>query len=277
MGARARAALASVGGLMARLSVEDVRHSYGERAALRGVAFRVEAGELVALVGPNGAGKSTLLRIAAGRLRPSGGRVLLDGDDVAGLSALARARRISGVAAAEEGRFPFSVREAVALGRHPWRGRFAPLSAEDTDAVEAALVQMELAPLADRRIDALSSGERQRVALARCLAQRADVLLLDEPTAHLDLGHALRTLARLRSEAHDGGRAVLAALHDLGLAAAFADRVALLHDGALVAHGPPRDALSPARVAEAFGAAVAFVDHPGAVGPALVPLAGGGA
>lgn len=256
---------------MARLVLDDVRFAYGAHEALAGVSLEVGPGEKVAVLGPNGAGKSTLLRVASGYLRPAAGRVLLDGRDLAGIPRREAARRISGVAADESHDFPFTVREAVALGRHPWRGAFAPPSERDRERVETALGRTHLLPLADRRLPSLSSGERQRVALARCLAQDAEVLLLDEPTAHLDLGHQLRLLAALSRHAATRRCAVLAAIHDVNLAAGWADRVVLLVAGEVVAQGTPRDVLTEERLEAAFGAPVRVLPHPDADAPLIVP------
>jgi iron complex transport system ATP-binding protein len=271
VGAPRGATLAPLDG-MSRLRLEAVRHAYGAHVALDAVDLEVAPGEFVALVGPNGAGKSTLLRVAAGLLRPSSGRVLLDGADLRTLDRRLLARRIGGVAAQEDAVFPFTVRETVALGRHPWRGRFAPLSDEDRRAVEAALEATRLEALASRPLPSLSTGERQRAALARMLAQDPGVLLLDEPTAHLDLGHRLRILAVLRAQAARG-KAVLAALHDLSTAAMGADRLVCLVAGRVVASGAPADVLTPARIREAFGAEVSVIPHPRTGAPVVAPFA----
>jgi iron complex transport system ATP-binding protein len=256
---------------MPRLTFDEVHFAYGQREVLAGVSFAVEPGERVAVVGPNGAGKSTLLRLASGYFTPSRGHVRCDDRDVGSLPRRQAGRQIAGVAADEAHAFPFTVREAVALGRHPWRGAFARPSAEDESHVERALAAADLGALAGRPLPTLSSGERQRVALARCLAQDARVLLLDEPTAHLDLGHQLRLLAVVADHVRAGERAVLAVLHDLNLAAGWADRVVLLVAGRVLADGAPGDVLDAARVAAAFGASVTVLAHPDRPVPLLVP------
>ncbi|MFM8979503.1 MAG: ABC transporter ATP-binding protein [Planctomycetia bacterium] len=256
---------------MTLLALDGVCFAYGAHEVLRGVSCRLGRGERVALLGPNGAGKSTLLKVAAGSLLPQSGTVLLEGTPLARLPRALAAQCIGGVAAAEAAEFPFLVRESVALGRHPWRSAFGPPRAQDEAAVEAALEACDLRALAGRPVPSLSSGERQRVALARALAQQADVLLLDEPTAHLDLGHQQRLLAAVGREASTRGVAVLAALHDVNLAAAWADRVLLLVDGRLVGDGTPGEVLTAARVEAAFGAPVHVLAHPDGGGPLLVP------
>jgi iron complex transport system ATP-binding protein len=258
-----------------RLSLEDVRFAYGTSAgaadALAGVSLALRSGERVAVIGPNGAGKSTLLRVASGLLPPSSGRVLLDGADLARLPRAVAARRLAGVAAEEAHDFPFRVRESVALGRHAWRGAFAPPSATDEERVVHALAGTALTELAERPVASLSSGERQRVALARALAQDADVLLLDEPTAHLDLGHQTRLLALVGRHVAARGGAALAALHDVNLAAAWADRLVLLVAGRIVGEGTARDVLTEAALERAFGAPVRVVEHPDRDLPLVVP------
>jgi iron complex transport system ATP-binding protein len=256
---------------MALLRLEDVRFSYAAHEVLRGVSFGLEAGEKVALLGPNGAGKSTLLKVASGYLAPAAGRVLLGSDDLARLPRRVAARRLGGVAAEETHEFPFRVRESVALGRHAWRSAFGAPTAEDETRVAAALTACELTALADRPLPSLSSGERQRAALARALAQDAEVLLLDEPTAHLDLGHQLRLLAAVAAQAATRRCAVLAAIHDVNLAAGWADRVLLLVAGSLVAQGTPREVLTEERLEAAFGAPVRVLPHPEADAPLIVP------
>ncbi|MFV1960051.1 MAG: ABC transporter ATP-binding protein, partial [Planctomycetota bacterium] len=210
---------------MPLLEIQDVHHAYpGGRDVLAGVSLSVEAGETVAVIGPNGAGKSTLLRLVSGWLRPTAGRILVAGEDVHGMARRRAARLSSGVAADEGAPFPYTVRETVALGRHPWRGTFGQEDPADAVRIDAAIGTVGLAALAARPLTSLSSGERQRAAIARCLAQEGRLVLLDEPTAHLDLGHRLRMLALFRDRARHAGQAVLAVLHDLNLAAVVADR-----------------------------------------------------
>jgi iron complex transport system ATP-binding protein len=256
---------------MPLLALEDVTAGYGRAPAVHGVSLALDAGERVALLGRNGSGKTTCLRVAGGVLRPRRGRVLLDGRDLATLAPRDAARLVSGVAQQEDSDLPFRVRDAVALGRlhrlRPWEGE----GPEDRAAVEDAIARLGLAALAGRPLPALSGGERRRAALARCLAQDARVLLLDEPTAHLDAGHEASLLSTLSALARERGKAVLAAVHDLNLASLFADRLVLLVEGRVVADGPPAEVLTEARVREAFGARAVVVPHPTAGVPAVLP------
>ncbi|MDJ0521245.1 MAG: ABC transporter ATP-binding protein [Planctomycetota bacterium] len=258
---------------MSLLELQDVAFAYGDREVLSDVSLRLEAGAAVAVVGPNGAGKTTLLRVAGGLLVPARGRVLLEGHDLAGIPRRAAARRLAAVPAEEEAVFPFTVRESVELGRHAWRSSFTRLGEDADGLVHAALKRTALEPLADRALPALSSGERQRASIARCLVQDAPVCLLDEPTSHLDLGQRLRMLGVFREEARERGRAVLAVLHDLNLAAWFANRILLMVDGRVVADGTPDDVLTPERIESAFGTPVRVMPHPEHGTPVVVPLA----
>src|SRR5206468_5329170 len=210
------------------LAATAVTAAYGPRVVLRDCSFSLHSGEIVAVVGPNGAGKSTLLRILAGLLRPRAGAVSLDGRDLSTLSRSGVARRIAVVPQIFDTLFPFTVREVVALGRTARLGAFGRASADDLAAVDRAIGELELEALAGRRIDRLSGGERQRAVLAMALAQETAVLLLDEPTVHLDPGHQLATLELLRELARRRQLAVGAVLHDLNLASTFATRIVAL-------------------------------------------------
>jgi iron complex transport system ATP-binding protein len=230
---------------------------------LRGVDLAAQAGEVVALIGPNGAGKSTLLRVLAGLLRPDAGTVTIDGADVTTLDRRSIARQVAVVPQVFETLFPFTVREIVALGRTSRLGPLGTLGADDARAVARALDEIGATDLAERRIDRVSGGERQRAVLAMALAQEAGVLLLDEPTAHLDPTHQRGTLERVATLARVRGLAVVAVLHDLNLAAAFASRVVLLSDGAVVREGEPRTVITAELVSAVFGPGLRVVSHDG--------------
>jgi iron complex transport system ATP-binding protein len=238
---------------MTALVSRSLAAGYGTRAVLRDVDLSLEPGRLIALVGPNGAGKSTLLRALAGLIRPTAGAVTLDGVDIGTLSRAALAMRIAVVPQTFDTLFPFTVREIVALGRSARLGLFARPSAADAVAVARAITGQDLVGLVDRRLDALSGGERQRVVLAMALAQEARVLLLDEPTAHLDPAHQVGTVRRVAEIARSRGVIALAVLHDLNLAA-LADRVVVMHAGRIVADGVPSVALAAEVVTSIFGA-----------------------
>ncbi|MDT0202186.1 ABC transporter ATP-binding protein [Nocardioides sp. AE5] len=223
---------------------------------MRDVDLTVPRGGRVALVGPNGSGKSTLLRALTGVDRPHAGEVLLKGRPLASFTARERARQMAVVSQHEAPPADLLVRELVALGRLPHR---SPWSSEPVDDhAMAALERLDLAHFADRAVDQLSGGELRRVLLARALAQDVDLLVLDEPTNHLDLRHQHELLATVR----DLDVTVIAAIHDLHLAARYLDEVVVLHQGRVHGVGDPEEALSAERVAEVFGVHVARVRHP---------------
>jgi iron complex transport system ATP-binding protein len=223
------------------LRAEGVRVAYGAHTVLDGVDLEVAAGEVVALVGPNGAGKSTLLSVLGGDPRPDAGRVLLDGVELQAQDLRRLARRRAVMLQETRLSFPFRVEEVVHMGRHPWRG--TPQEEGDDAVVAAAMSDADVVHLAARTFPTLSGGEKARTSFARTLAQQAPVLLLDEPTAALDVRHQEALLARVRHAAQEGA-AVVVVLHDLTLAAAWADRVVVLADGRVRADGAPADVLT---------------------------------
>jgi iron complex transport system ATP-binding protein len=247
---------------------ERVSFAYGRHPALSEVSFVARAGELVALLGPNGAGKSTLLRLAAGLLTPAAGTVRVAGLPAHSAPRRALARVFALVPQEPRAPWPFTVREAVMMGRAPRQGLLGVAGPFDHGAVAGALRACDLEHLADRRLDALSGGERRRVFFARALAQEPRVLLLDEPTAFLDLAHQVAAMEMARVAAR-AGICVVAVLHDLNLAAAAADRLVVLSRGRVVADGSPGEVLTAERVAEVWGVAV-WRGENGATGAPLV-------
>ncbi|HEX5045265.1 MAG TPA: ABC transporter ATP-binding protein [Candidatus Polarisedimenticolaceae bacterium] len=224
------------------LAFEEVGFSYGHRPVLRDLRLRLEPGELTALLGPNGTGKTTCVRLAAGSLTPQHGVVRLFGRDLRAFAAAERARTVAVVPQEAPLEFDFHVHEIVAMGRSPHQGLLGLESAEDRRAVEDALRVTGMQAHARRPFAALSGGEKQRVILARALAQRPRLLLLDEPTAHLDLKHRLAIYALLQI-LHREGLTTLVVSHDLNLAAAHCRRLVLFRCGEVVADGPPRAVL----------------------------------
>ncbi len=226
---------------------------------LDAVSLEVASGEVVGVVGPNGAGKSTLLRVLAGDIEPDQGSASLVGEDVstATLQHLARLRSYVGPQNLSD--VVFRVEDVVAMGRHPDRAEAD--TAADAQIVAAAMSGVDIAHLAGRVMRTLSSGEQQRVQLARAIAQQTPVILLDEPTSALDVGHQEMVMAVLRSLARDGA-AVVAVLHDLNLAAVHADRVLLLDRGVAVAFGTAREVLTSDRLSAAYRESMAVIDHP---------------
>lgn len=245
---------------------------YGARTAIAELTLRAAPGEVVALTGPNGSGKSTLLRTVLGLQAATSGSVRVRGDDVADLSLLERARRLAWAPQEEPVGENVPVIDYVRFGRYPHVARFARETESDEAAVEHALRQVDFWEGRSRGIRELSGGERQRVRLARALAQETPVLLLDEPTAYLDIGHQLEILGRTRAIAREESRCVLVALHDLNLAARFADRIVVLSHGRLVAHGTPPEVLSPELLADVWGVVAELRRDPRTHLPYLIPV-----
>ncbi len=248
------------------ISAADVGVDLEGRTILEGVSIDVVPGELLVLVGPNGAGKSTLLGVLSGERRPSRGSVTLDGRELGSIRHAELARLRSVLTQENTVSFPFLVSEVVAMGRSPWartvEGR------DDIAAVAEAMDAADIAHLAARRYTSLSGGEKARVSLARVLAQRTPVVFLDEPTASLDLRHQ-EDVMRVGRRAADEGRAVVVVLHDLSLASAYADRLALVSSGRLEALGTPGEVLTEERVERVYGLPVSL--HEVAGRPVVVP------
>jgi iron complex transport system ATP-binding protein len=253
------------------LALERISFGYGGMPVLREVSLSLRRGEAAALVGPNGVGKSTLLSIASGTLRPQTGTVRWGGVDLAAMPRRTRAQRVAQLPQVVQIPFAFSARELVALGRTPYLATFGRASAGDHAAIARNLSDAGVGPLADRSVLELSGGERQRVLLAMTLAQDPELLLLDEPTAQLDLAHQVAALELVQERCARGGVTVLAAVHDLNLASLFFERVLVLHRGQLVADGPPRSVLTADLVREVFSCEVTIVERPAGAVP-LVAL-----
>ena len=239
-----------------RLVAENVTVSLGGRVVLDRADAAVEGSELVGLIGPNGAGKTTLLRVVAHLLTPVSGTVYCDGRPLDDYPAAERARRIAYLAQGAEVHWPMTAEKLVALGRLPYRSSRERLSSTDQEAVESAMRATDIVAFRDRTLATLSGGERMRVLLARALAVEAPILLTDEPIAALDPFHQLQVMEVLRQAAQQG-KAVVAVLHDLALAARFCDRLLLMHRGAVLAAGPPRSVLNERNLQTAFS--VGFV------------------
>ncbi|QMU19454.1 heme ABC transporter ATP-binding protein [Gordonia rubripertincta] len=242
------------------IAAEDVRVELGGREVVRGVSLEVHPGELVALVGPNGCGKSTLLSVLSGTRKPQGGRVTIDGWDVASTSLRELARHRSVVTQQNRVDTPFTVAEVVAMGRYPWLR--TPRAAESPAVIADAVELCELADIIDRPFAQLSGGQQARVSLARALAQDTPVMMLDEPTAALDIHHQEQVLEILRIH-RDAGNAVLLVVHDLTLAAAYADRIAMMKHGELLAVGPTDEVMTAELLTHTYDHPVEVIDHGG--------------
>ena len=255
------------------LKIQSLSVSYGLHRILHDISFNVQSGEVLALIGPTGAGKSTLIRAASGVI-PYTGHVRTNGDDFASLSPIQRAKYIATVPQAVSMPPAYTVWETVLLGRTPYLGFLGQPSQKDEEIARQSLQRVSALQFADRRVGELSGGEQQRILLARALCQSAPILLLDEPTAHLDLQYQVGLLELVSELAHKDHLAVLVALHDLNLAAHYADRIALMVAGNIKAMGKPKEVLLPELIAEAYCLPVQVVKHPFLDIPLVLPEPG---
>jgi len=250
------------------LVIKDVSFSYGSHPVLQGLTLEVSEGEIAGIVGPNGSGKSTLLRCLTRVLKPRQGVVFLDGKDAAGMSSGELARKLGYVPQAAAEVFPFTVLETVLMGRKPhlkWG-----VTKRDLEIVGRVLRYMGIEDLAERYLDQLSGGQRQKVLLARALAQDPEVLLLDEPTSSLDIRHQLEVLEFIKDLAQLQKSTVVMVMHDLNLAARFSDRLIMLKDGRISAAGRPRTVLNMENISAVYGVEAVVTD--GEYGPYVFPV-----
>jgi iron complex transport system ATP-binding protein len=255
------------------LSAEGLVFGYGREPVLRDVSLAVAAGELVGIIGPNGGGKTTLVRLLSGVARPQAGTVSLGGRPLASLRRRDVARRIAVVPQDPRIDFPFTALEVVLMGRAPHAsGPFVLPDARDVELARTAMGRLDVAGVERRSLEQLSGGERQRVLLARALVQEPEVLLLDEPTTHLDLRHQVGIYDVVRALARERGLAVVSVLHDLNLAALYCDRLVLLAGGRVACEGRPAEVLTVDVLSAAYGTPV-FVGRIDLTGtPVVVPL-----
>jgi iron complex transport system ATP-binding protein len=256
-----------------RLAAENVvvRYPALERPALDGVSLEVPSGSLTAVIGPNGSGKSTLMRALLGASPLTGGRVTLDDRPIESWDRRALARTVGAVPQSEFITFPLTARELVAMGRYPHLGPLAPESDTDRDAVADALEACHVTDLADRDVATLSGGEMQRVRIARALASQPKVLVLDEPTASLDIRHEMEILELVRSAA-DGGLTVLLITHGLDTVAQFADRMLLLAQGRIAAQGLPSQVMREDTLREVYDWPISVLTDAASGTPRVTPL-----
>jgi iron complex transport system ATP-binding protein len=261
----------------AALAMEQLFFAYGETPILAGLDLSVATGTITGILGPNGSGKTTLVRLASAALRPSAGRIDLFGDDLASLPARERARRVAVVPQETHPVFEFTVDEIVRMGRAPHLGLLGLEKPHDRKIAREAMERCEVAELSVRSFRALSGGERQRVMLARALAQEARLLLLDEPTAFLDLKHRLAVYALLGRLHVERGLTVVVVSHDINLAARYCDRLVLLRRGSIAADGTPAEVLRPDPIRAVYEVEVEVRTDPSSGRPFVIPLAPSGA
>ncbi len=256
------------------LEARNITVKYGSRMAVSNVSLRLNPGELTAIVGPNGAGKSTMLRTLNGGLRASSGQIILDGMPVHNYPRRRVARRIAVVAQEADMRFPVTVLEFVLGGRFAWAGNSAWgwETAADLECAQRVLRETDLEKVSARLLSELSGGERQRAVLARALATEAANLLLDEPTANLDLAHQATILALVRGRCDADRASAVVVTHDMNLASEFADHILLMKEGATLAYGSPEDVLTPQLLERAFAIQVLVDAHPISGVPRITPV-----
>ena len=260
---------------MALITTESVSFAYRERGplAVAGVSLDVGRGRILGLLGPNGSGKTTLLKLLSGTLEPSAGRVAFDGTPLTRMARRDIARRIAVVPQETHAAFDFSALEIVMMGRFPHLRAFELEGEADFAIARNALAATGTAPYERRRFSTLSGGEKQRVVIASALAQATDVLLLDEPTASLDLGYQLEIATLLLRLNQDRGVTMIVSTHDLNLAATLCTELALLQEGQLVAHGATHDVLTPDHIRQVYGVIAEVAVHPRAGHLTVVPVA----
>jgi iron complex transport system ATP-binding protein len=257
------------------IEARDLSFTYprGDRAVLRGVSITLRPGAIVGLLGPNGCGKTTLLRLLGGMLTPQAGEVRLGGGSLAALSRRDIARRVAVVPQETHATFDFTVMDIVLMGRYPHLGPFEMEGPADLAIARQALDATGTAHLAARPFSSLSGGEKQRVVIAGALAQQAEVMLLDEPTASLDLAYQLEVASLLRGLNRKHGTTMAVCTHDLNMAAALCDEVVLLRDGEVLARGATADTITVDNIRSTYGVAADVRFHPGAGHLAVVPIA----
>jgi len=252
-----------------KVTIEDVSYTVDGRSLVESISLEIPTGTTTAVIGPNGAGKSTLLHLIAGDIAPSRGAIWYDAEPLTTISLEQRAKLRAVLDASREPNISFTVEQVVAMGRFPHR--FDPRTRGDTDAetVDEAIDDLDLGSLRTRPVRSLSGGEQQRVAIARVLAQQAQVVLLDEPTTALDIGHQATVMAHIE-RLHIRGHTVVSVLHDLNMASAF-DHVLLLRGGSIVASGAPAEVLTSTDLTRAYGHLIDVVEHPAHDGLLILP------
>jgi iron complex transport system ATP-binding protein len=261
-----------VAGGRVRLAADDVTLAYGDHVVVRDLDLQLTEGSFTAIVGPNGCGKSTLLRALGRLMRPAGGQVLLDGQAIARTPTREVARLLGLLPQAPVAPEGLTVADLVARGRHPHQSWLRQWSRDDEAVVGEALAWTDMADVADRPVDELSGGQRQRAWISMALAQGTDLLLLDEPTTYLDLSHQIDVLELVGRLHAERGRTVVVVLHDLNLAARYAQRLVAMKDGALVASGTPEEVLTEQLLAAVFDLEARILTDPVAGTPMVVPV-----
>lgn len=241
-----------------RMRIEDLRFSYRDKPVLDGITLDIIPGEVIGIIGPNGCGKTTLLKHLNRNLDPSVGRVLLNEEDIKDMHKSDIAKHVASVPQSNEIHFSFTVRDIVTMGRMPFLGKFQGESSDDVRKVDEAMLKTNILGFADRYINTMSGGERQRVIIARALAQTPEIMLLDEPTLHLDISNQFDVLELVRKLSDDDGLTVIIVSHDLPMVVRYCDRIVMLKDHKIFAVGTPEEVLTPANMKEIFNVNAVF-------------------
>jgi len=244
------------------ISLEQISFSYRTQVVLQDITLEIPRQSLLALIGPNGGGKTTLLRVMSKALKPKYGTVSLDGRPLESYSARSLAQKLAVISSEQHFEFPFSVADVVAMGRFPHLNRLERMSDRDWKIVHEAMERTSVLDFRNRSISQLSSGEKQRVLIARALAQQPSILMLDEPNAHLDINHQIAVFNLLRTLNRQHQMTVIVVLHDLSAAATFCEAMVLLHRGQVVRTGPPGEVIRSELIQQTFGAEVVVFPSP---------------
>ncbi len=261
------------------LDIQDLHGGYGThatvmQAVIKGVSFKMNKGDFVGMIGPNGSGKSTLLRLMSRVLVPQTGRVLLEGTDIQTIHLKKLFQRVAFVPQDTQVSFPFTVLETILLGRIPHLGRFQLEGKQDLAMAERAMSLTDTGSLKDKNIDELSAGERQRVVIAKALAQEPVLLFLDEPTSHLDIGHQVQMLDLLKDLNKKEGLSILVVLHDLNLASEYCDKIILLEKGSIYKEGSPEEVLTYQNIESVYKTVVLVNENPVSKKPYVILISG---
>lgn len=257
---------------MAYLDIENVVFNYDNGPVLNDLTISIESGEMVGILGPNGSGKTTLIKLISGVLRPKQGKVRFDNTDLAKISRKSAAQQIAVVPQEFDVPFAFTAAEVIMLGRTPFHSLFDTENGKDREIIERVIGTCGIAEIAERRFNELSGGEKQKVILATALAQEPRLLLMDEPTVHLDIAHQVEILEQVRNLNRISGITVIAAMHDLNLAAMYFDRLIFLKQGKILADGTPSEVLTEGNIRETFDTGVRVAEDPATGTPHIFVL-----
>lgn len=256
------------------LKAIGVKKSYGDHTVLQGVSLRVGLGQTLGVIGPNGSGKTTLVRLLSGEEMPDSGTISFSGQPLSSFTPRERAQLVAVLPQGGLPSLPFSVKEVVMMGRYPHQKRWFPPSAEDHRIVAKVLEELHLTDYSNRPVDQLSGGERQRVAMAKVMAQQPELLILDEPTTYLDIGHQISILDAISAWQQKRRLAVLIVFHDLNLAAQYCDNLLMMKQGKVVQSGIPSEVLRPSVLKDVYGVEPLITPHPTAHVPQVLLQSG---